>query len=92
MNSPTRLSAPLPHFVGGADVTLELRHAGLTIDRRALHFEWIGAPPPAASEAASFPIVGAAPGGIHLDSAAADQEALLREFSQWLSKRPGRQD
>jgi len=33
---------PLPRFVGGADITLELRRAGLTIDRQALHFEWIG--------------------------------------------------
>jgi hypothetical protein len=82
---------PLPRFVGGADVTLELRRAGLTIDRRALHFEWIGGPPPAASEAASsLPIIGSPTSGIHLDGTAADQEALFREFSQWLSKRSGR--
>jgi hypothetical protein len=30
--------------------------------------------------------------GIHLDGTAADQDALFREFSQWLSKRSGRQD
>src|SRR5215831_12137328 len=44
---------PLPRFVGGADITLELRRAGLTIDRQALRFEWIGgrasAPPLAGS-------------------------------------------
>jgi hypothetical protein len=80
---------PPPRFVGGADVTLELRHAGLTIDRRGLHVEWIG-PPPAASEAASLP--GSPTSEIHLDGTATDQEALFREFSQWLSERSGRQD
>jgi hypothetical protein len=83
---------PLPRFVGGADITLELRRAGLTIDRQALHIEWIGGPPPATSEAASLPIVGSPRGGSRRDGTAADQEALLREFSQWLSKRSGRQD
>ena len=71
---------PLPRFVGGADVTLELRRAGLTIDRQALHFEWIGGR------------VGSPTSGIRPDGTAADQEALLSEFSQWLSKRSGRQD
>jgi hypothetical protein len=84
---------PVPRFVGGADVSLELRRAGLTIDRRALHFEWIGGSPPAASAAASsLPIIGSPTGGIYLDGTAADQKALLREFLQWLSKRSGRQD
>ena len=70
---------PLPRFVGGADVTLELRRAGLTIDRQALHFEWIGGR------------IGSATSRISPDGTAADQEALS-EFSQWLSKRSGRQD
>ena len=70
---------PLPRFVGGADITLELRRAGLTIDRQALHFEWIGGR------------IGSATSRISPDGTAADQEALS-EFSQWLSKRSGRQD
>jgi hypothetical protein len=80
-NSPRRLAIrPLPRFVGGADITLELRRAGLTIDRQALRFEWIGG------------CIGSPTSGIRPDGTAADQEALLSEFSQWLSKRSGRQD
>jgi len=71
---------PLPRFVGGADITLELRRAGLTIDRQALHFEWIGGR------------IGSPTSGIRPDGTAADQQALLSEFSQWLSNRSGRQD
>jgi hypothetical protein len=65
---------PVPRFVGGADVTLELRRAGLTIDRRALHFvdRRLTASGVSSRVVASHP-----------------RFPVFREFLQWLSKRSG---
>jgi hypothetical protein len=42
-------------FVGGADVTVELRRGDRTVDNRTLHLEWTGAPPRVATVAVAAP-------------------------------------
>jgi hypothetical protein len=77
---------PPPGFIGGADITVELRRAGVTIDRRSLHVEWIGATPRTTSEVASLPSDRSYTGRILVDGTTGDHEALFREFLQWLAK------
>jgi hypothetical protein len=78
---------PAPGFIGGADITVELRWAGLTIDRRSLHFEWIGGAPRTAAEGRSLPPARSHTGRILVDGTTGDHEALFREFLQWSAKR-----
>ena len=78
-NSPRRLSALFRALLVVRTSPWSYGRAGLTIDRQALHFEWIGGR------------IGSATSRISPDGTAADQEALS-EFSQWLSKRSGCQD
>jgi hypothetical protein len=78
---------PAPSFIGGADITVELRRAGLTIDRRSLHVEWIGGAPRTASEGRSLPPARSHTGRILVDDTTGDHEALFRQFLQWSAKR-----
>jgi hypothetical protein len=77
---------PAPGFIGGADIAVELRRAGVTIDRRSLHVEWIGAAPRTTSEVSSLPSDRSYTGRILIDGTTGDHEALFREFLQWLAK------
>jgi hypothetical protein len=74
---------PAPGFIGRADITVELRRAGLTIDRRSLHVEWIGGVPRTASGESSRSHTG----GILANGTTGAHEALFREFLQWSAKR-----
>ena len=73
---------PAPGFVGGADITVELRRADQSIvDRQGLHLEWAGPAPPATTDVAVPLAAGPAPGqtpGV----LTSDDEALFREFLQ----------
>jgi hypothetical protein len=77
---------PAPGFIGGADITVELRRAGVTIDQRSLHVEWIGAAPRTTSEVSSLHSGRSYTGRILIDGTTGDHEALFREFLQWLAK------
>jgi hypothetical protein len=74
---------PARGFIGGADITVELRRAGLTVDRRSLHVEWIGEAPRTASEGRSLSPERSHTGRVLVDGATGDHEALFREFLQW---------
>jgi hypothetical protein len=78
---------PAPGFIGGADITVELRRAGLTIDRRSLHVEWIGGASRTASEGRSLPPTRSYTGRTLVDGTTGDHETLFREFLQWSAKR-----
>jgi hypothetical protein len=73
---------PAPGFVGGADITVELRRGDQsTVDRQGLHLEWAGPAPPATTDVAAPLAVGPMPGQIPDVLSDADQ-VLFREFLQ----------
>jgi hypothetical protein len=73
---------PQQGFVGGANVTVELRRADRSIiDRQELHLEWLGPAPQAVIDVAPPPA--AAPSaGQTADVPTEDEVALFREFLQ----------
>jgi hypothetical protein len=69
-------------FVGGADITVELRRADQTIiDRQELHLEWAGPVPRTTTDVASPLTAGLSAG--QLPDAVVDHEAILRAFLQF---------
>jgi hypothetical protein len=71
---------PAQGFVGGADITVELRRADQgIIDRQELHLEWAGPPPQATTDLAPPLAAGPSAGQIPV-AVTADEEALFREF------------
>jgi hypothetical protein len=73
---------PARGFVGGADITVELRRADRGIvDRQELHLEWAGPAPRATTDVAVPLAVGPLPGQIP-DVLTGDDAALFREFLQ----------
>ena len=73
---------PTPGFVGGADITVELRRADQSIvDRQGLHLEWAGPAPPATTDVA-VPLAAAPAPGQPPDVLTSGDEALFREFLQ----------
>jgi hypothetical protein len=77
---------PAQGFVGGADITVELRHADQSItDRQELHLEWAGPPPPATTEVAPdvAPPLIVGPSAARIPDAVPEDEAsLFRAFLQ----------
>jgi hypothetical protein len=73
---------PAQGFVGGADITVELRHADQSIiDRQELHLEWAGPAPRATTDVAPPVTAGLSAAQIQ-DAATGDDEALFRAFFQ----------
>jgi hypothetical protein len=73
---------PAQGFVGGADVTVELRRADQSIvDHQDLHLEWAGPPPRAPTEVAA-PLATGPSAGQNPAAVTEDEEALFREFLQ----------
>jgi hypothetical protein len=73
---------PAQGFVGGADVTVELRRADQSIvDRQGLHLEWAGPAPPATTDVAAPLAAGPLPAQSP-DELTEDEQALFREFLQ----------
>jgi hypothetical protein len=71
---------PAQGFVGGADITVELRRADQTIiDRQELHLEWAGSAPRATTDVAP-PLTAGLSAGQLPDAVAKDPLAIFRAF------------
>jgi hypothetical protein len=75
---------PAQGFVGGADVTVELRNVDQSvIDRQELHLEWAGPAPPATTPATTDVALTAAPPAAPIPDAVTEHdEAIFRAFLQ----------
>jgi len=74
---------PAKGFVGGADITVELRRADQTIiDRQELHFEWTGPPPQPTTDVAAPLTAGPSAGQLPY-SVMEEDEAIFRAFLQF---------
>ncbi len=73
---------PARGFVGGVDITVELRRADQSItDRQQLHLEWLGPAPPATTDLAP-PVAAGLSADQGPNATRADETALFREFLQ----------
>jgi len=74
---------PAEGFVGGANITVELRRPDRSIiDRQELHLEWVGPAASGATTAVTAPPVAEASTGPSADVVMEDEEELFREFLQ----------
>jgi hypothetical protein len=74
---------PAQGFVGGADITVELRHVDQSIiDRRELHLEWAGPAPRTTTDVAQ-PLTAELSAAQIPDAVTEDEEALFRAFLRY---------